>query len=78
MSDWCTIGLQLGISDDDLVDIEKNYTDVNERRRAMFRAWLKVTLKPTYPQLATALFLAKEEKVAYQICGKHGEEVTHT
>ena len=73
VSDWYTVGLQLGVREADLDDIESNYSDIRERRRGMFKTWLRTTPNPSYAQLARALFLAEENNIARSICQKYGK-----
>ena len=44
--DWQGVGLQLGIEDYELQKIKLNYQEHDDRKREMFRAWLRTCTKP--------------------------------
>ena len=53
---WYALGLQLGIEDKELEEIEKHCSgDVDECRRAMFRIWLGTSSNPCRKELLIAL-----------------------
>ena len=72
VSNWYDVGLHLGVPDHEMEAIQKTYTDVKDRRREMYKAWLRVTPQPAYEKLASALFLAEEDRIADHICKKYG------
>ena len=74
VSDWYGVGLQLDLEDQDLDYIERECTDNRRCSRKMFKLWLKTSPNPTYVQLAKALILSQEERLAYRICQKYGED----
>ena len=65
VTEWYELGLQLGVKDAELEEIEKNNRgDLKACRRNMFRAWLRITPNPSYQQLAEALVAVGEAKEA--------------
>ena len=69
VTEWYELGLQLGIEDAKLEEIEKNNQgDLRACRRNMFRAWLKITPSPSYHQLVEALRVVGEGKEADLLC----------
>ena len=72
VTDWYELGLQLGVEDTKLEEIEMdNRGDLKACRRNMFRAWLKVTPSPSYKQLAEALMAVGEVKEAQLLHKKY-------
>ena len=52
VTEWYELGLQLGVDDAELEEIEKNNRgDLRACRRNRFRAWLRITPSPSYQQL---------------------------
>lgn len=64
---WQGVGLQLGIDDYELQKIELDYQKHDDRKREMFRIWLRSSTNPNYHELIKALEAAKESKAAQQI-----------
>ena len=74
VTEWYELGLQLGVEDAELEEIEKNNRgDLKACRRNMFRAWLRITPNPSYQQLAEALMAVGEAKAADLLCKKYSE-----
>ena len=73
ISDWNEVGLQLNLDEHDLYMIRKSHSDFNTRRREMFALWLRSDPSPSYQTLARALFRADENRIATEICTKHGK-----
>ncbi len=73
-SDWYSVGLQLGVEETTLDEINTDCSTVREKKRAMFQAWLRGSPGACYTDLSRALFLAEEGTLAHQLCRKHGEE----
>lgn len=71
--DWYNVGLQLDLKDNDLHYIEQSYREFGTQKRKMFTLWLHFDPEPSYHKLARGLFLAKEIRIANEICKKHGE-----
>ena len=46
VTEWYELGLQMGVDDAELEEIEKN--NLRACRRKMFRAWLRITPSPFY------------------------------
>ena len=63
---WQGVGLQLGIEDYELQKIRLNYQELDDRKREMFRAWLRTCANPNYHDLIKALEAAGESKAAQQ------------
>ena len=74
---WYLLGLQLGVSGDDLDMIERNYPRDNDLCKVkMFGAWLKMDTSATYRKLARALFAVGKRNIAEAVCTARGMEVT--
>ena len=74
VSEWYELGLQLGVEDAELEEIEKNNRgDLKACRRNMFRAWLRITPDPSYQQLVEALMAVGEGKEADLLCKKYSK-----
>ena len=74
VTEWYELGLQLGVEDAELEEIEKNNRgDLKASRRNMFRAWLRITPNPSYQQLAEALMAVGEAKAADLLCKKYSK-----
>ena len=73
ISDWNDVGLQLNLDEHDLYMIRKSHSDFNTRRREMFALWLCSDPSPSYRTLARALFRADENRIATEICTRHGK-----
>ena len=72
--EWYELGLQLGVDDAELEEIEKNNRgDLRACRRNMFRAWLRITPSPSYQQLVEALMAVGEAKEADLLCKKYSK-----
>ena len=52
---WKLIGIQLGLSPDDLDIIEANCVDVEERLMKVLQKWFKSNPNPTWKDIITAL-----------------------
>ena len=74
---WYLLGLQLGISGDELDAIEKNYSRDNHMCKVKkFGTWLRVDTSPTYVKLAKALVAVGNRTSAEAVCTTRGKEVT--
>ena len=74
---WYLLGLQLGISADELDVIERNYPRDNHMCKVkMFASWLKVDTNASYRKLARALVAVGKRNVAEAMCIERGMEVT--
>ena len=70
---WYFLGLQLGISEDGLDVIERNYPRDNHICKVkMFGAWLRVDTSATYRKLARALVAVGKRKIAEAVCTARG------
>ena len=77
VSNWYLLGLQLGISADELDVIERNYPRDNHMCKAkMFAAWLRVDTRTSYRKLARALVAVGIRNIAEAVCTARGMEVT--
>ena len=73
-TEWYDLGLQLGIEDAELEDIQSNNPkSVRTCRREMFKAWLRITPNPSYQQLVEALKTVGEISEADRLCEKYGK-----
>ena len=74
VTEWYELGLQLGVDDAELEEIEKNNRgDLRACRRNMFRAWLRITPTPSYQQLVEALTAVGEGKEADLLSKKYSK-----
>ena len=73
MPNWYLLGLQLGVSADELDVIERNYPRDNCMCKVkMFAAWLRMDTSATYQKLARALVTVRKRKVAEALCTARG------
>ena len=73
-TEWYDLGLQLGIEDAELEEIQSNNPkSVRACRREMFRAWLRITPSPSYQQLVEALLAVGETSKAEYLCKKYSK-----
>ena len=74
MPEWYLLGLQLGISGDELDVIEMNYPRNNHMCKVkMFGVWLRVDTSATYRKLARALVSLGKRNIAEKICTEKGK-----
>ena len=74
---WYLLGLQLGVSGDELDMIERNYPRDNHMCKVkMFGTWLRVDTSPTYVKLARALVVVGNRTTAEAVCATRGMKVT--
>ena len=74
---WYLLGLQLGISGDELDMIEKNYPRDNDLCKVkMFGVWLRVDTSASYRKLVRALVTVGKRNIAEALCTARGMEVT--
>ena len=74
---WYLLGLQLGVSGDELDIIERNYPrDSDLCKVKMFGAWLRADTTATYMKLARALVILGKRNIAERICTARGMEFT--
>ena len=77
MPNWYLLGLQLGVSGDELDVIERNYPRDNHMcMLKMFGAWLRVDASATYRKLVKALTAVGKRNSAEALCTARGMEVT--
>ena len=70
---WYLLGLQLGVSADELDVIERNYPRDNHMCKVkMLGAWLRVDTCATYGKLATALVAVGKRNIAKSMCAARG------
>ena len=74
---WYLLGLQLGVSADELDVIERNYPRDNHMCKAkMFGAWLRMDTSATYDKLARALVTVGMKNIAEAMCTARGMKAT--
>ena len=74
---WYFLGLQLGVSEDKLDVIERNYPRDNDLCKVkMFGTWLRVDTSATYEKLARALVAVGKGNIAKAMCNARGMMVT--
>lgn len=67
LSDWHSVGIELGIPEHELKVIQKNnVSDVNAQKREMFSTWLRLDVKAAYRKLVEVLMI-KEQESAMQL-----------
>ena len=77
MTNWYLLGLQLGVSADELDVIEANYPRDNDMCKVkMFGAWLRMDTSATYEKLVRALVAVGKRNIAGTICTAKGMEFT--
>ena len=70
---WYLLGLQLGVSGDELDMIERNYPRDNDLCKVkMFGAWLRMDTSATYGKLARALVILGKRNIAEAMCTARG------
>ena len=70
---WYLLGLQLGVSGDELDMIERNYPQDNDFFKVkMFGAWLRIDTSATYEKLARALVTLGTRSIAEAMCTARG------
>ena len=77
VSNWYLLGLQLGVSTDELDVIERNYPRDNRMCKAkMFGAWLRMDTSAAYEKLAKALAAVGKRNIAEAMCTARGTKAT--
>ena len=66
------LGLELGVPESDLDDIEVDYRYVADRRRETLRKWERIDERPSWSKLVRALVAINERRVARNIAEKYG------
>ena len=67
------LGLELGVPESDLDDIEVDYQfSVADRRRETLRKWERIDEQPSWSKLVRALVAINERRVARNIAEKYG------
>ena len=75
---WYRLGIQLGITEDDLDVIEQNYPrDAKMQRSKMFGTWLRSDISATYEKLIKALVVVGKLSLAEKLCRKYGMLYVH-
>ena len=75
---WYLLGLQLGISKDELAIISRNFPQDDYMCNVkMFGAWLRVDTKATYEKLAMALVTVGKRNIAEDMCTARGTKAKH-
>ena len=70
---WYLLGLQLGVSGDELDVIERNYSRDNHMCKVkMFGTWLRVDTSASYSKLARGLAAVGNRNIAEEVCSKRG------
>ena len=73
MPNWYLLGLQLGVSGDELDVIERNYSRDNHMCKVkMFGTWLRLDTNATYGKLARALVVVGNRSLAEEMCTTRG------
>ena len=64
---WNSLGIQLGLSTDELDIIRANSMDVEECLRKVLQRWHDKTLNPTWQEIVTALKAMDEARFAKEL-----------
>lgn len=68
------LGIQLGVPESDLNDIEVDFKhSIADRRRATIRKWLSIDVHPSWSKLVRALVAISERHLARNIAVKYGK-----
>ena len=74
---WYLLGLQLGVSADELDVIERNYPRDNHMcKTKMFGTWLRMDTSASYEKLARALTAVGKRNIAEAMCTARGTKPT--
>ena len=77
MPNWYLLGLQLGVSGDELDVIERNYSRDNHMCKVkMFGTWLRADASATYTKLARGFVAVWNRTIAEALCTARGTKVT--
>ena len=74
VTNWYLLGLQLGVSTDELDVIESNYPRDNQEKIKMFGAWLRTDTSASYRKLVKALAAIGKRSIAEAVCTARGME----
>ena len=75
---WYRLGIQLGVTEDNLDVIEQNYPrDAKMCRSKMFSTWLRSDSSAIYEKLIKALVLVGKQSLAGELCRKYGMLCVH-
>ena len=66
------LGLELGVPESDLDNIEVDYRYVADRRQETLRKWKRIDERPSWSKLVRALVAINERCVARNIAEKYG------
>ena len=70
---WYLLGLQLGVSADELDVIERDYPRDNHKCKVeMFRTWLRMDISASYQKLARTLVAIGRRNTAEAMCTARG------
>ena len=79
ITNWRSVGLNLGLDDSVLQCIKADYSNHPNHTLncviEMFSTWLDSSTNPTYSQVVEALASAGENAAVMKLCEKHGESV---
>lgn len=77
VTNWYFLGLQLGVSIDELDVIERKHPRDNHMCKIkMFGAWLRSDTSASYKKLVKALAAVEKRSIAEAVCTARGMEVT--
>ena len=68
---WHKLGVNLGLQEDQLCEIERNYTDNSHRKTEVLRHWLENAKNPSWKAVFDALRQMGEYMVALKIKTKY-------
>lgn len=66
------LGIELGVPESDLNDIQDTYWKAADKRREMLNTWMKIDMHPSWRKLVRALVTINERFVARKIAEKYG------
>ena len=69
---WYPLGLQLGVPHADLMKIECDYQQTDNKMLHMISKWLRIDEQPSWSKVVRALVAINERHVARNIAEKYG------
>ena len=69
---WYPLGIQLGVPHADLMKIECDYQQTDDRMLHMISKWLRIDEQPSWSKVVRALVAINERHVARTIAEKYG------
>ena len=71
VTEWYTLGALLGLTENEIKEIEQNHHETARRRMAMLSKWVKKDKNPSWLKIITALEEISETSLANQLREKY-------